>query len=93
MEDYVRQRREYVSQVRNSFETEEVSEQPVEHGRESLWMRLRFLTAVLLFVAFYFWHSTGMQIQEVTSTKIIDMVEDNRYDKLLQDYLKKGNIQ
>ena len=93
MEEYARYRHEYVSQVRNSFDTEELPEKPVEYGRETRWMRIRFIVAVLLFVAFFFWHSSGIQIQDVWSTKIIDMVEDNRYDKLLQDYLKKGNIQ
>lgn len=93
MEDLAGKRREYVSQVRSSFETGEITDESVKCVREVKWWRLRLLVAILLFVAFFFWHSSGIQIQEIKSTKIIDMIEDNRYDKLLQDYLKKGNIQ
>lgn len=93
MTDYVEQRREYVSRVRNSFDEGTALEPEIEYGMDVKWGKLRFTVALLLLAGFFFWHSTGMQIHEYTSTKVIDMIEESRYDKLLQDYLKKGNIQ
>lgn len=93
MEDYIRQRQEYISRARSSFEEDAVQETSAETEWEVKGMRLRFVASVILFVLFFCWHSADVKFYEYTSTKIIDMIEENRYDKILQDYLKKGNIQ
>lgn len=83
--DYAEQRRQYVSQVRNSFEqgTEEFTEETTK--REGFWMRLRIVTALCLFFLFFCWQSSGIKIMGCEAGKIIDMIADNRYDKFLQD--------
>lgn len=93
MTDNVEQRKQYVSQVRRTFEQAHDEPKEMETGTETKGMRVRFLMSVVLFAAFFCWHSTGVKVYEYTSAKVIDLIEENRYDKILQDYLKKGNIQ
>lgn len=93
MDEYTRQRQEYVSRARRSFEEDGAQETVMESGQEVKGMRFRFLASVILFILFLCWHSTNIKIDKYTSAKVIDLIEENRYDKILQDYLKKGNIQ
>lgn len=93
MTDNAEQRRQYISQVRHTFEQEQDESKEMETGTETKGMRVRFLMSVVLFTVFFCWHTTGVKIYEYTSAKVIDLIEENRYDKILQDYLKKGNIQ
>lgn len=84
--DYAEQRRQYVSQVRNSFE-QGVEEDPEDKANgDVFWMRLRFGLALCLFFLFFCWQSSGVTIAGYDAGKIIDMITDNRYDKFLQDY-------
>lgn len=86
MTDYAAQRKAYVSQVRNSFGQE--SEQmctPTACGKEGIWIRVRFGIALLLFVVFFYWQTNGSTIYGYTPAKVIDMIEDNRYDTILQE--------
>ena len=75
MTDYVERRRAYVSQVRSSFEP--------QRGRAG--GQLRFLVALLLFLFFFAWDDSGNTVCGVTPAKMIDMIEDNRYDTILQE--------
>lgn len=84
--DYAEQRRQYVSQVRSSFEQGETEAAGETPKWEILGMRLRFVTAIVLFFLFFYWQSSGMTILGYTAEKLIDMVADNRYDTFLQDY-------
>lgn len=63
--------------------TEQEERQPEETG---LWMRVRFFAAISLFLLFFFWQSSGKELYGVTPAKMIDMIEDNRYDTILQEY-------
>lgn len=93
MTDNAEQRRQYISQVRHTLKREQDAPEKLENGTETKGMRVRFLMSVVLFAAFFCWHTTGVKVYEYTSAKVIDLIEENRYDKILQDYLKKGNIQ
>lgn len=86
--DYAEQRRQYVSQVRSSFDQGEPETTEETPKWEVLGMRLRFAAAVCLFFLFFYWQSSGITILGYTAGKIIDMIEDNRYDTILQDYDK-----
>lgn len=63
--------------------TEQEERQPEGTG---LWVRVRFLAAVSLFLLFFFWQSSGKELYGVTPAKMIDMIEDNQYDTILQEY-------
>lgn len=84
--DYAEQRRQYVSQVRSSFDQNGAEVPEETPKRESFWMRLRFVTALCLFGLFFYWQSSGIKILGFEAGKVIDMIEDNRYDTFLQDY-------
>ena len=47
--------------------------------------QLRFLVALLLFLFFFAWDDSGNTVCGVTPAKMIDMIEDNRYDTILQE--------
>ena len=88
MTDYVERRRAYVSQVRSSFEAgadagEPFDREEPQRGRAS--GQLRFLVALLLFLFFFAWDDSGNTVCGVTPAKMIDMIEDNRYDTILQE--------
>lgn len=63
--------------------TEQEEWQPEGTG---LWMRVRFFAAVSLFFFFFCWQSSGKELYGMTPAKMIDMIEDNRYDTILQEY-------
>jgi len=41
--------------------------------------------ALLLFLFFFAWDDSGNTVCGVTPAKMIDMIEDNRYDTILQE--------
>lgn len=53
--------------------------------REGAGGQLRFLVALLLFLFFFAWDDSGNTVCGVTPAKMIDMIEDNRYDTILQE--------
>lgn len=86
MTDYASQRKQYVSEVRNSFEQSRTEEAEPQPGLERVGMRLRLAAAVCLFLVFFYCHSNGVTFAGYTTGKMIDMVADNRYDTILQEY-------
>lgn len=95
MTDYARERRAYVSQIRSSFDEnmdeiperlqERVQEQKLRGG-EHFWVRLRFCAAVFLFLLFFYWKGSGQEIGGITPAKMTDMIKENRYDAIFQEY-------
>lgn len=55
------------------------------HREGSAGGQLRFLVALLLFLFFFAWDDSGNTVCGVTPAKMIDMIEDNRYDTILQE--------
>lgn len=97
MTDYAKERRAYVSQVRSSFgqDMDEMQArmprrtqglEQEQRGRGSLWMRVRFCAAIFLFLLFFCWQDSGKELCGMTPAKMIDMIQDNRYDTILQEY-------
>lgn len=87
MVDYAEQRRQYVSQIRDSFDQREAEAAEPEPGTASWGMRLRFVVALALFLLFFYWYDADIVIQGCTAEKVMDLIEDNRYDTILQDYV------
>lgn len=87
-EDYVSRRREYVAQIRNSFNTEEEEENMPEQaaGASSLFARLSLLVSVCLFVLFLYMKLTGTEVYGYQSEDIVNLITDNHYYTELSDY-------
>jgi len=98
MEDYAIRRREYVQQVRASFD------QPVEErynyastGTEAedepidttfLGLKIRLTIAIVLFCVIFFCKYNSYSIFGMEVAEIIDMISDNQYYTFLQTYVK-----
>lgn len=93
MEDYAIRRREYVKQIRASFD------QPSEEGyifQESdtedepihipfLGFKIRLFIATILFCSFLFCKYTSYPLFGMEVSKIIDMIRDNQYYTFLEN--------
>lgn len=96
MEDYIMRRREYVQQIRASFDrpTENdyfygqtnVEETPIDATFFSL--KIRFLIAIILFGVIFFCKYYSYPILGMEVSEIIDMICDNQYYTFLQTYVK-----
>lgn len=96
MEDYAIRRREYVRQVRASFD------QPSEEGytysqayteeapidTTFLGLKIRVTIAIVLFCAIFFCKYNSYPIFGMEVAEIIDMIRDNQYYTFLQTYVK-----
>lgn len=98
MEDYAIRRREYVQQVRASFE------QPIEEGyvfaqtgtttdeepldTTFLGLKIRLTIAIILFCVIFFCKYNSYPIFGMEVAEIIDMISDNQYYTFLQTYVK-----
>ncbi|MBQ8279429.1 MAG: hypothetical protein IJZ23_06275 [Roseburia sp.] len=96
MEDYAIRRREYVQQVRASFNqpTEDgyvyaqnnAGEEPID--TTFLGLKIRLTIAVILFCVIFFCQYNSYPIFELEVAEIIDMIRDNQYYTFLQTYVK-----
>ena len=96
MEDYAIRRKEYVQQVRASFD------QPSENGiiyaqtttdEEPMnttfpGLKIRLTLAVILFCIILFCKYNSYSVLGLEVTEIIDMISDNQYYTFLQKYVK-----
>jgi hypothetical protein len=90
-EEYAKSRREYVAQIRNSFDTdtEDVRSFRGERGASSFsFGKIRFLAAMVCLVFFLVNKYSGLHFFHVSETEIIDIITDNHYYTNLQDYVK-----
>ncbi len=87
MEQNVQRRREYVEKVRSSFEKDTVL--PAEESEEPAFSfaKLSFLTALILFGAFYLWQESGEEWYGYRPADVVVMVEENLFDTNLLDYV------
>lgn len=98
MEDYAIRRREYVKQIRDSFDqpTEDgyifsqngttTDEEPVD--TTFLGLKIRLTVAIILFCVILFCKYNSYPIFGLEVTEIIDMISDNQYYTFLQTYVK-----
>lgn len=90
-DEYAARRREYVAQIRSSFDNgaEDVISNETEERTASAFSfgKLRFGAAmVFLFFFLVNWYTDGT-IFNFSVTEIIDIVTDNHYYTNLQDYV------
>ena len=99
MEDYAIRRREYIKQIRASFDqpTEEnynnysytrteTDEEPLDTTFLSL--KIRLTIAIILFCIIFFCKYNSYPIFGMEVAEIIDMISDNQYYTFLQSYVK-----
>lgn len=99
MENYAIRRREYVQQIRASFDqpTEEnynnydyirteFEEEPIDTTFFSL--KIRLTIAIILFCIIFFCKYNSYPIFGMEIAEIIDMIRDNQYYTFLQTYVK-----
>lgn len=94
MEDYALRRKEYVQQIRASFDQSNdalepgLVEIPTTEYSAFFGLKIRSMIAILLFLAFLFCKYNSYPIFGYTTTEIIDIITDNQYYTFLQDYVK-----
>ncbi len=94
MEDDVIRRKEYVRQVRASFDEEDDETKEIDFSENEpevppfFYAKLRLFCAIVLFLAFVFCKYNSYQIFNMSSVEIIDMIRDNQYYTFLQNYVK-----
>ena len=98
MEDYAIRRREYVQQVRASFDQPaeegynytqirvETDEEPVD--TTFLGLKIRLTIAIVLFCVIFFCKYNSYPIFGMEVAEIIDIISDNQYYTFLQNYVK-----
>ena len=98
MEDYAIRRREYVQQVRASFDQPaeerynytstgtEAEEEPID--TTFLGLKIRLTVAIIIFCVIFFCKYNSYQIFGLEVAEIIDMISDNQYYTFLQTYVK-----
>ncbi len=89
-EDYAARRKEYVNEIRKSFDMpkeEQKEEQPAEAPLGWLFFKVRVLLAVFAFIGFLFLKYNHTEINGYDAKDLIDSITDNHYYTILQDYV------
>lgn len=93
MEDYAMRRREYVQEIRASFDQPSEDEygynEMLNDGAEEssfLGFKIRLAIAMILFFIVLFCKYNAYPIFGFEVTEIIDMIRDNQYYTFLQNY-------
>ena len=92
MTDYAERRKQYVAEIRRSFDGEKTEEPEEQAVPESFGARFRFVLAVCLFLLFFCWYDSGNAFYGITAGKVIDRIEEKRYDDFLQRYLTEQTL-
>lgn len=88
---YVERRREYVANVRKSFD--ETSDSIEARGEETpkweffSFFKFRLLFAACLFAGFLYCHYTDTKIFDYSAKQMIELVSDNHYYTNLKNYV------
>lgn len=96
MEDYAMRRREYVQQVRASFDQPTAERYPsTQQNTEDeptnttfLGLKIRLTIAIVLFGIILFCYYNSYPIFGLEVSEIIDMIRDNQYYTFLEKYVK-----
>lgn len=91
IDDYVMKRREYIAEIRRSFDTNDrIMEDTVSEGDNSssiLFFKVRFFLALCIFAAFMLCKYTGYTFYEYDTKEVVDIITDNQYYTKLQNYV------
>ena len=93
MEDYAMRRREYIKQIRASFDQPSEEGYVFQEGNTEdepinipfLGFKIRLFIAVVLFCSFLFCKYTSYPLFGMEVTEIIDMISDNQYYTFLEN--------
>ena len=98
MEDYALRRREYVQQIRASFDqpaetgysyiTNKYENEEATNDTTFLGLKIRLTIAIILFCVIFFCKYNDYPIIGMEVSEIIDMISDNQYYTFLQNYVK-----
>lgn len=94
IDDYVVNRRQYIAEIRRSFDTNDsqmgdtVSDKEKENSSSILFLKVRFLLALCIFAAFLLCKFTKTSFYNYDTTEVIDIIADNQYYTKLQNYVK-----
>lgn len=92
MEEYALKRKEYVQQVRASFDEngDFTKEAEKESGESEIspffFTKLRVICSIFLFFVFLFCKYNSCEIFTKTPEEVIDMISNNQYYTFLQNY-------
>lgn len=99
MDDYAMRRKEYVQQIRASFDQSgaesmysSAADETEETDTAFLSFKIRFAIAILLFGMVFFCHYHSYTIFGMEITEIIDIISDNQYDTFLKTILDYGSL-
>ena len=90
-DDYVARRKEYVNEIRRSFnhpEEESLSDEAETHSSsEWVFMKIRMVIAIALMIAFFILKYNDYDIYGYRAKDILDIISNNQYYTILQDYV------
>lgn len=91
IDDYIMKRREYIAEIRRSFDTNDrIMEDTVSEGDNSssiLFFKVRFFLALCIFAAFMLCKYTGYTFYVYDTKEVVDIITDNQYYTKLQNYV------
>ena len=90
-DEYVERRRAYVKEIRRSFDRPEVENGTAEEESQPLvpwiFLKIRIVLAVLLMLAFLLLKYNAYEFHGYQAKDVIDIISDNQYYTILQDYV------
>lgn len=90
-DEYVERRRAYVNEIRRSFDRPEVENGTAEEESQPLvpwiFLKIRIVLAVLLMLAFLLLKYNAYEFHGYQAKDVIDIISDNQYYTILQDYV------
>ena len=103
MEDYAMRRREYVKQIRDSFDQiseegdtfQQDNEENAPISTPFLGFKIRLFLSLILFSSFLFCKYTSYPLFGMEVSEIIDIISENQYYTFLEncDILKRVELQ
>ena len=90
-DEYVERRRAYVNEIRRSFDRSEVENDTVEEETQTsvpwIFFKIRMVLAVLLMIGFLVLKYNAYEFHGYQAKDVIDIISDNQYYTILQDYV------
>ena len=90
-DEYVERRRAYVNEIRRSFDRSEVENDTVEEETQTsvpwIFLKIRMVLAVLLMIGFLVLKYNAYEFHGYQAKDVIDIISDNQYYTILQDYV------